>query len=406
MKGIALCIFLIATAFANPGVDLSLSTDELQRYFGVSSHEKAPEYEIVYPEFLTTDSKRNVGRSAIATSSLELQIGAFGQTLELALEQDGSFIRPGLVAEYISEEGTITVPVRSDCLYTGKVKGESTSLASVSACEGLIAMINHADGPTYIEPLDEEHAIKRDVGRGLPHIAYKRMPDTGASCPVTGADFSVEDDDDDKIDDISTKSTKYLELGVIGDSELYSLRGGNTANCLTALFNAAKNVLQLSSLDASNTMEPKLVTLKVFTSAEAGLVTCPDALKSLQTARIWQHNNNPSSSSLAHWDNAAIITGWELESGSTLGIAYVGSCGSYSSVSVTSLRTLAATDVLAHEIGHNLNMQHDSDGNGCSSSGKVMAAYINDHRAEPSWSTCSKSYYDSFVGSRTCYNDS
>ena len=47
-------------------------------------------------------------------------------------------------------------------------------------------MINHADGPTYIEPLDEEHAIKRDVGRGLPHIAYKRMPDTGASCPVTG----------------------------------------------------------------------------------------------------------------------------------------------------------------------------------------------------------------------------
>ena len=106
-----------------------------------STETLAPEYEIVYPEFLTTDSKRNVGRSAIATSSLELQIGAFGQTLELALEQDGSFIRPGLVAEYISEEGTITVPVRSDCLYTGKVKGESTSLASVSACEGLVSYI-------------------------------------------------------------------------------------------------------------------------------------------------------------------------------------------------------------------------------------------------------------------------
>ncbi|XP_071794663.1 zinc metalloproteinase-disintegrin-like atrase-A [Asterias amurensis] len=405
MKGIALCVFLTATAFASPGVDLSLSTDELQRYFGVNSHEKAPEYEIVYPEFLTTDSKRNVGRSAIATSSLELQIGAFGQTLELTLDQDGSFIRPGLVAEYISEEGTITVPVRSDCLYTGKVKGESTSLASVSACGGMIAMINHADGPTFIEPLDEEHAIKRDVGRGLPHIAYKRMPDTGASCPVTGADFLLDDDDDDKTNGINTKSTRYLELGVIGDAELYSIRGGNTANCLTALFNAAKNVLQLNSLDASNTMVPKLVNLKVFTDSQSGLVTCPNPSNCLKTAAAWQSANNPSSSSADHWDNAAIITGYDLD-GSTLGIAYVGSCGGYYSASVTSMRTLAATDVLAHEIGHNLNMRHDSDGNGCSSSGYVMGAYVNDHRDEPSWSTCSKSYYDSFVGSQTCYNDS
>ncbi|XP_022101800.1 zinc metalloproteinase-disintegrin-like MTP8 [Acanthaster planci] len=403
MLSLALCLCLTSSVFAGPAVPHHrFDNEELQRYFGVDSHEKAPEYEIVYPQYVTADSKRDMGRSAVAASYLDVHVEAFGEAFHMALEHDDSNFKPGLEAHYVTEEGTIKVPVRTDCIYTGKVVGEVDSLVSVTTCAGLMAVMNHASGPTYIEPLDDEHAFKRDIGRGLPHVAYKNRPDNGATCPVTpDSEFVVyenKETNDDK-DDVDPESTKYLELALVGDAVLYDLRGGNTQHCLTTLFNAVKNVMQLSSLAGSN-LVPQLESMIIFTSAQSGLNTCPDASQSIGYARSWHSSVSRS------WDNAAVLTGWEMNSGRTLGIAYVGSCGTSYSISVSTFRNLDTTNVLAHEIGHNLSMQHDSDGNSCSSSGYIMAAIVNDHRADPNWSSCSRSYYNNFVGSRSCYNDS
>ncbi|XP_038074363.1 zinc metalloproteinase-disintegrin jerdonitin-like [Patiria miniata] len=416
MLPISMCLMLLlASVLANPGVNLKFSEEELQRYFAVDSEEKAPEYEIIYPEYVTMEHKRHVGRSAVATSYLEVHVDTFGETLRMALEHDDSGFMPGLEAEYVSDEGTITVPVRTDCLYTGQVIGDSNSLVSVSACAGLMAVVNHASGPTYIEPLDDEHALKRDIGRGLPHFAYRVKPNQdrgrcGVKDDLTHFDVINESGQevDDQAGDFDPQATKYLELGLIGDPVLYDLRGGNTHTCITALFNAAKNVLQLGSLSGAS-LVPKVTHIKVMTSSQSGLNTCPDSEQSLNKASDWQAANNFGASDSRRWDNAAILTGWVMDSGDTLGVAWRSNtqilCDERDATSLSTFRDLRTTDTLAHEIGHNLSMRHDGVGNSCPTSGYIMAANANSAKSDPVWSTCSRSYYTSHIGAATCYDD-
>ena len=101
----------------------------------------APEHEIVYPLVVQSDSKRSVGSGPIAASSLELEVDAFGEKLILSVDHDDSNYAPGLQAEIYTDEGIQKVPVRTDCIYTGKVAGEKDSIASVTTCAGLVSLV-------------------------------------------------------------------------------------------------------------------------------------------------------------------------------------------------------------------------------------------------------------------------
>ncbi|XP_022101304.1 A disintegrin and metalloproteinase with thrombospondin motifs 4-like [Acanthaster planci] len=373
-----------------------------------------PEYEVVYPLVVEADSKRSVGNGAIAASFLELEVEAFGETLILNVDHDDSNYAPGLEAEIYTDEGIQRVPLRTDCVYTGKVAGEQNSIASVTTCDGLMAVIfrNDGRGELYIEPLEDKHAAKRDVGRGHPHVAYKNRPQKGgAFCSAIDPPImpiSAEEP-------VDTESTKYLELAFIADSSYTSSRGSTSSatTCINTLFNAVKNVLQLSSLRGT-ALVPKLVYVKIFGKTETGLTSNTDGSTYLGTCRVWQDTNNRPSSSSEHWDNAAFFTGINLsdpDAGeSLLGVAYVGTCKAWGA-SLSEFRSLDATAVTAHEIGHNLGMYHDSSGptssshNSCSSKGYLMAAYNDNHQKDLGWSTCSRSYYDTRITQTTCYND-
>ncbi|XP_038047535.1 zinc metalloproteinase/disintegrin-like [Patiria miniata] len=248
MLKIVVLAVLAYTAYSKPGVrnkDLEFATEELFRYFGVESHEKAPEYEIVYPLVVEAEGKRSVGKGATAASFLELEVEAFGETLNLIVDHDDSNYAPGLKVEIYTDEGIQKVPLRTDCVYTGKVAGEKDSLASVTVCDGLMAVIfrNHGRGELYIEPLDDEDAVKRDVGRGHPHVAYRNRPvERGAFCetePPPTLPLTFADEPPEALP-IDTKATKYLELAFISDPDLNSRKGGTSATttCLNTLFNA------------------------------------------------------------------------------------------------------------------------------------------------------------------------
>ncbi|XP_022101361.1 A disintegrin and metalloproteinase with thrombospondin motifs 4-like isoform X2 [Acanthaster planci] len=417
MLKIVVLAVLVSTACSKPGVlnkDDEFSTEELIRYFGVENHAEAPEYEVVYPLVVDADSKRSVGNGAIAASFLELEVEAFGETLILNVDHDDSNYAPGLEVEIYTDEGIQRVPLRTDCVYTGKVAGEQNSIASVTTCDGLMAVIfrNDGRGELYIEPLEDKHAAKRDVGRGHPHVAYKNRPQKGgAFCSAIDPPImpiSAEEP-------VDTESTKYLELAFIADPSYTSSRGSTSSatTCVNTLFNAVKNVLQLSSLRGT-ALVPKLVYVKIFGATETGLTSNTDSNTYLATCRAWQHTNNKPSSSSEHWDNAAFFTGVDISSpdagNAVLGVGYVSGCD-YWGASLSEFRSLDATAVTAHEIGHNLGMYHDSSGpeggpyNSCSSKGYLMAAYNDNHQKDLGWSTCSRSYYDTRITQTTCYND-
>ncbi|XP_022101904.1 zinc metalloproteinase/disintegrin-like [Acanthaster planci] len=398
MLSASLFLSFAAMALAGPPVpNHRFSKDELQRYFGVDSDDKAPEYEIVYPEYVTADTKRSMDRSSITASHLDVYVDAFGETLHMTVEHDDSGIKPGLEAEYLTDEGIIKVPVQTDCIYSGKVVGEGDSLVSVTTCVGLMAIAYHASGPTYIEPLDDEHAYKRDIGRGLPHVAYKNKPQNGASCPVRSP-LCVEGD-------VKPSGTKYLKLAFVGDALLHYLRGNSTLTALTTVFNAVKNILQLDSL-AGKDLVPKLVHMIILTVRQPGFWISWNAYRYLPSAAEWLDTKQYPPSDDRHWDNAAIFSGLPFVNG-ILGLAYVGVCDSKEAVSVSRFHSLdEATATAAHEIGHNLGMCHDNQDNSCPSTGYVMAPYESEVKIEPIWSSCSRRYYNRFVDSNTCYNDS
>lgn len=74
----------------------------------------------------------------------------------------------------------------------------------------------------------------------------------------------------------------------------------------------------------------------------------------------------------------------------TLGLAWIGTmCDSGNSAGVNELKTgLSAipdlVGTVTHEMGHNFGAQHDSQGNTCAQSGKVMAA-VSGQNAATQW---------------------
>lgn len=74
---------------------------------------------------------------------------------------------------------------------------------------------------------------------------------------------------------------------------------------------------------------------------------------------------------------------WKARSGN------VNMCGS------SSADVAQCAAVVAHEMGHNFGMRHDSSGNACPSSGLIMEA-VGGGDASTQFSSCSASYIASF----------
>lgn len=93
----------------------------------------------MYPQFQTSEGNYGINTEAIAENALDITVETFGQTLHLAVQQDSSMFASDFYVEEISGDGTGPIPVRLDCLYTGKVTSEPNSMVSLSTASGLVS---------------------------------------------------------------------------------------------------------------------------------------------------------------------------------------------------------------------------------------------------------------------------
>ena len=130
---------------------------------------------------------------------------------------------------------------------------------------------------------------------------------------------------------------------------------------------------------------------------------------------LWQRKLNPvSDKDVLHFDHAVILTGLDLYvvskngkvSSQVVGLAPVsGMCTQVSSCTINEGKHFESVFVVAHEIGHNLGMRHDTLENSCDPSSFIMSPTLGSGKI--TWSLCSKQYLDAFLktSQATCLFD-
>ena len=108
-----------------------------------------------------------------------------------------------------------------------------------------------------------------------------------------------------------------------------------------------------------------------------------------------------------HWDHGLMLTGLDLYDGSpkqnsVIGLAWVsGMCHPEYSCTINEGNNFESVYVIAHEMGHNLGMNHDgetSSGNTCDPNTNLMSPVLGPGKV--TWSSCSNQEINNFLSNR------
>ncbi|XP_059194056.1 disintegrin and metalloproteinase domain-containing protein 28 [Centropristis striata] len=361
--------------------------------------EEVKDYEVVRPVRLHTVRKRHAENIRPETLKYAMTVG--GKDIELQLEKNKELLTKDYSETYYREDGTQVTTTPNDidhCYYHGRIVNDSQSSVSISTCDGLRGYFRMSAQRYLIEPLsggDEgDHAVMT--------FDNKTSTFTPAVCGVTNTTW--DDDFEPPTSRSRSRSAgisivqqqKYLQLYLVVDNRAYVKMKRDQTETRKRIFEVV-NFVNMAYKPLRTFIA--LVGLEIWTTRDLITVT-PPAGANLDAFRNWR--NSELVSRINH-DNAHLISGIDFE-GSTVGLAYIGTLCSGHSVGVVqdhNDRAIAVGATLAHEMGHNLGMNHD-DSSGCACSGDscIMAAALS-WRIPRTFSSCSSNNYEKYQLSRT-----
>lgn len=315
------------------------------------------------------------------------------------------------------QERTATVP---SCLYEADVYDASTnqllsnSYASVSTClrthgyaEPTLSGLIVAYGRSWsIEPV----AGDSDVADGIAHRlldndALRLGPDAGSPSEASRGSITQLRRSTAVVPQLAAfregtaAETKYIELVVANDAERLELFKGDSDAMLSD---------SIAIITAANTIFANTELTPRIRLAVVGQVNVPADAYPVVTAGPGQVNSEALLEQFGRWatanvpphDDHCLLSGHDFN-GNTVGLAYLAAmCTGERSGLIAQTKNVAAAaaEIVVHELGHNLGMPHDSDGNACPGSGYLMAAVAtNGGLNNPQFSSCSAEYYSSFL---------
>ncbi|KAI5619640.1 disintegrin and metalloproteinase domain-containing protein 9 precursor [Silurus asotus] len=274
------------------------------------------------------------------------------------------------------------------CHYSGHVSGQEESLVALSSCNGLRGVIFIGNESYALEPAlnatDNEHIL-------FP------LEDVQAQPFVCGVEEHGFSDHTLSMHAFLRKKralpqTRYVELVLVVDNLRFNIKKKN----VTAV---REEMVQLANL-LDTYYKPLnirivLMGLEIFETGNPFNVT-GEARDVLSNFVNWRKNNLTSR---IRNDMAQLVVGLAgAYSGGILGMAYVGSVCSASSAGGISVFSDSAlqyySTVLAHEMGHNLGMNHDDKRCQCAGGTCIMHSSAT---GSTLFSTCSDDDFESLV---------
>ncbi|KAM4875856.1 A disintegrin and metalloproteinase with thrombospondin motifs 19 [Thomomys bottae] len=369
-----------------------------------------------------------------------LRIPAFSRDLYLLLRRDGRFLaqrfameqRPSPGSGPLGAADTVRplVPPNASCFYTGVVLRYPGSLASFSTCGGgLMGVIQLNEDLIFIEPLNDTLAIT-----GHPHRLYRQKRSVEER--VTKSDRhnhycgiisdkgrprskKIAESGRWKRNSYKTSQEYNIETVVVADPAMVSYHGTDAARrFILTILNMVFNLFQQKSLGVQVNL--RVIKLILLHETPADLYIGHHGEKMLESFCKWQHEefgkkNEIHSEMSTRWgddlnsvDAAILITRKDFcvhkdEPCDTVGIAYLnGICSEKRKCIIAEDNGLNLAFTIAHEMGHNMGINHDNDHPSCAEGLHIMSGewIKGQNLGDVSWSACSKQDLERFLRSK------
>ncbi|XP_067660632.1 A disintegrin and metalloproteinase with thrombospondin motifs 15-like [Haliotis asinina] len=382
-----------------------LSENDLDFYFGTRKGREVPQYEIVH--ILRSRHTRTAG---IHPPQLHYRLKALGEEYHLHLERNQHLVAPGCLMTFTDgKDGVLVSPcpgTDQHCYYTGTSTMHNGSNVALRTCVGLHGVITTPTHQVLIQPVRGHHLAAVNTGRGViaPHLVY-HLTREGA-CGVQGT-----------AEQMTPRRVRrqagglFLEMLLVADKTMHRYHGDDLVNYMLTAANVAAGRYLDSSLGVP--IHVTVIRLMVLQEHTDGLNITSDADYTLNSFCQWQEKFNPhDDTDPRHVDAASLMTRENLVHKGvteTTGLASLGGiCVKDMRCSVLEDNGLDIGLTLAHETGHSLNMQHDSEGNICDDKTNIMSTGGGGGAPAFKWSSCSRDALFNFLyeGKGACLLDS
>ncbi|XP_043844578.1 disintegrin and metalloproteinase domain-containing protein 12 [Dromiciops gliroides] len=297
---------------------------------------------------------------------LSFQIEVDGKELIIHLERNEGLLADNFTTTHYQGDGTdvsLAQNYTGHCYYHGHVQGHPDSAVSLSTCSGLRGLLLLGSQAYILEPLKDaagQHKLQPAetlktawgaCGQQYLNISG-RMADGEQWSPHTFTRRRKRE---------TLKTTKYVELVIVADNREFQRQGKDVEKVKQRLIEIANHV---DKFYRPLNIRIVLVGVEVWNDIDKCSIS-QDPFTSLHEFLDWRKMKllprKPH-------DNAQLVSGVYFQ-GTTIGMAPIMSmCTAEQSGGVVmdhSESPLGAAVTLAHELGHNLGMNHDTLERGC-----------------------------------------
>ncbi|XP_056407875.1 disintegrin and metalloproteinase domain-containing protein 33 isoform X2 [Hyla sarda] len=306
----------------------------------------------------------------------------------LHLKKTPDLLTLNFTASHYKEDGSLVTETPghlAHCCYTGSVDGIPGSVASVCTCHGLSGYVTIGDETYSIDPFmynSSDHVITTVVAN-----SHRRQQRSLQSNSREGQQY-----------------TYSIELFLVADNKEYQRHEENLEKTRHHLISVAHHLNQILS---RINFQVFLVGVEIWTRENKAVVS-ETASATLRRFLQWRTEYLLPRK---HHDNVQLISGAHFRN-HVLGEAFLGKmCTESQSGGIIKDTGLSARELakyIAHEIGHNLGMSHDTEHCYCpAATGKCLLTQRTGHNMNEMFSDCSHRSLHRFLAEKdiTCLMD-